>query len=54
MSYLGHLDFGIVGDRDQLRDVWCLIDWLDEALAELEPQPRREARPGAEAEAPAS
>lgn len=37
MSYLGHLDFGIVADRDQMSDAWCLIDWLGEALAELSP-----------------
>ena len=28
MSYDGHLDFGIVADREQMRDVWKLIDWL--------------------------
>jgi hypothetical protein len=37
MSYDGHLDFGIVADRDQVRDLWCMIDWLREGLAELEP-----------------
>ena len=35
MSYRGHLDFGIVADREQVPDVWCLIEWLDDALAEL-------------------
>ncbi len=35
MSYCGHLDFGIVADRDQIPDVWCFIDWLGEALEEL-------------------
>jgi WS/DGAT/MGAT family acyltransferase len=35
MSYLGHMDFGIVADRDQMRDVWCLIDWLSAELDEL-------------------
>ena len=49
MSYNGHLDFGIVGDRYQLADVWCLIDWLGEALEELQPAGRR---PGAAAPAP--
>ena len=29
MSYYGHLDFGIVADREQMRDVWKLIDWLE-------------------------
>src|SRR5213595_3986563 len=37
MSYDGHLDFGIVGDRDQMRDVWRLIEWLRESLDELRP-----------------
>jgi diacylglycerol O-acyltransferase / wax synthase len=35
MSYCGHLDFGIVADRDQMKDVWCLLDWLAEELALL-------------------
>jgi WS/DGAT/MGAT family acyltransferase len=35
MSYCGHLDFGIVADREQMRDVWKLIGWLGESLAEL-------------------
>jgi len=37
MSYCGHLDFGIVADRDQMPDVWELIGWLGEALDELRP-----------------
>jgi hypothetical protein len=37
MSYNGHLDFGIVADREQMRDVWNLIDWLRGALEELMP-----------------
>ena len=37
MSYRGHMDFGIVADRDQMADLWCLIDWLQEALDELKP-----------------
>jgi diacylglycerol O-acyltransferase len=36
MSYCGHLDFGIVADREQMRDVWKLIPWLSESLRELE------------------
>jgi diacylglycerol O-acyltransferase len=36
MSYCGHLDFGIVADREQMRDVWKLIEWLHESLTELE------------------
>jgi diacylglycerol O-acyltransferase len=37
MSYCGHLDFGIVADREQVREVWKLIFWLDDALEELIP-----------------
>jgi WS/DGAT/MGAT family acyltransferase len=37
MSYRGHMDFGIVADRDQMTDVWCLIDWLGEELDALRP-----------------
>jgi WS/DGAT/MGAT family acyltransferase len=37
MSYLGSLDIGIVADREQMRDVWKLIGWLHDSLAELEP-----------------
>jgi diacylglycerol O-acyltransferase len=37
MSYCGSLDFGIVADREQMRDVWSLIPWLAEALDELRP-----------------
>jgi WS/DGAT/MGAT family acyltransferase len=40
MSYCGRLDFGIVADREQMRDVWKLIGWLDESLAELAPRTR--------------
>jgi WS/DGAT/MGAT family acyltransferase len=35
MSYRGHMDFGIVADRDQMADVRCLIDWLQEELEVL-------------------
>jgi hypothetical protein len=37
MSYRGNLDFGILVDRDQMPDVWKLIDWLREGLDELDP-----------------
>src|SRR5262249_36539227 len=50
MSYDGHLDFGIVADREQMRDVWKLIGWLRESLHELLP----EHAPTVEAEQPAS
>jgi uncharacterized protein DUF1298 len=36
-NYCGHLDFGIVADREQMRDVWCLMEWLRDELEELEP-----------------
>ncbi len=36
MSYNGTLCFGVIADRDQVKDVWCLIAWLEEALVELE------------------
>ena len=37
MSYRGRMDFGIVADRDQMADVWCLIDWLGDELEALKP-----------------
>ena len=40
MSYRGHLDFGIVADREQMPDVARLMDWLGEELAALEPSGR--------------
>jgi WS/DGAT/MGAT family acyltransferase len=44
MSYCGHLDFGIVADRDQMPDLWSMIDWLVEELAALKPAKRRTGR----------
>jgi hypothetical protein len=35
MSYMGHLDFGIVADREQMPDVALLMGWLREELVEL-------------------
>ena len=35
MSYLDHLDFGIVADRDQVADTWALMDRLAHSLHEL-------------------
>ncbi len=35
MSYCGHMDFGIVADRDQMRDVRRLLDWIPEELNAL-------------------
>jgi diacylglycerol O-acyltransferase len=40
MSYCGHLDFGIVADRDQMPDLWKMIDWLADSLEELRPKKR--------------
>ena len=36
MSYAGHLDVGILADREQMPDLWKLIDWLKDSLDELE------------------
>jgi diacylglycerol O-acyltransferase / wax synthase len=53
MSYCGRLDFGIVADREQMPDLWSLIGWLGDALAELEPAGAPARRPQAVArEAP--
>ena len=54
MSYNGHLDFGIVADREQMRDVWQLIDWLRDSLAELlSDEARAACGPSPPAHAPA-
>jgi diacylglycerol O-acyltransferase len=45
MSYDGHLDFGIVGDRDQIPDLWVMVEWLREGLDELLPGRAPEAEP---------
>ena len=44
MSYNGHLDWGIVADREQMQDVWCLLDWLQEGLDALKPAPKSAAK----------
>jgi diacylglycerol O-acyltransferase / wax synthase len=53
MSYCGSLDFGIVADREQMRDVWELIGWLrlslDELLAESGEETVAEPDPAATA-----
>ena len=36
MSYRDHIDFGIIADRDQVDDVWSLMDGTAAALDELE------------------
>jgi diacylglycerol O-acyltransferase / wax synthase len=50
MSYCGQVDFGIVADREQMRDVWKLIPWLGESLEELMPEDARREREAAEPE----
>jgi hypothetical protein len=45
MSYCGHLDFGIVADREQMPDLWSLMDWLAESLEELRPPTRPQKTP---------
>jgi diacylglycerol O-acyltransferase len=35
MSYCGHMDFGIVADRDQMPDLWSILDRLHDSLEEL-------------------
>lgn len=35
LSYRDHMDFGIIGDRDQLDDAWSMLDGLRVALAEF-------------------
>jgi hypothetical protein len=36
MSYMGHMDFGIVADRDQMPDLDVLMGYLREELEALE------------------
>lgn len=50
MSYMGHLDFGIVADREQMPDVALLMGWLREELELLmavEPAPSEPPAPTA-------
>jgi WS/DGAT/MGAT family acyltransferase len=37
MSYCGHLDFGLVADREQMPDLWCFLEWLEDELDALRP-----------------
>lgn len=43
MSYCGHMDFGIVADRDQMPDLWSMLDRLRAAVEELKSAPKSEA-----------
>ena len=58
MSYCGHLDFGLVADRDQMPDLWTMTDWLAESLEELRPKgrgrPRAKAKDSSAAKGPGS
>jgi diacylglycerol O-acyltransferase / wax synthase len=47
MSYRDHLDFGIVADRDQVDDVWSMLDGLRHALAEFQEVAGTAAKPAA-------
>jgi WS/DGAT/MGAT family acyltransferase len=53
MSYMGHLDFGIVADREQMPDVALLMGWLREELrllvATVPPDPVGTSKPAAPA-----
>jgi WS/DGAT/MGAT family acyltransferase len=54
MSYLDHLDFGIIADRDSVDDAWSMLEGLRHALDELTeavqpPAPAQRSRPQAAA-----
>jgi diacylglycerol O-acyltransferase len=36
LSYRDHVDFGIVGDREQVDDAWSLVEGAQRALHELD------------------
>jgi hypothetical protein len=51
ISYLDHIDVGIIGDREQLEDPWPMIEGIRAALEEfhgLLSKPAAEAAPAAE------
>ena len=52
MSYRDHVDFGIIADRDQVDDVWSLMDGTAAALDELETVICGKPRAGASASKP--
>lgn len=58
MSYCGHIDFGLVADREQMPDLWRVMGWLHEALDELRPVgadgPVEEAKPVATGGSPSA
>jgi diacylglycerol O-acyltransferase len=53
-SYRDHIDFGVVGDREQVDEAWSLVEGASNALDELEALvcPKR-AEPGTRQSAPA-
>jgi diacylglycerol O-acyltransferase / wax synthase len=51
MSYCGHMDFGIIADRDQIPDLWNVMEWLQDELAALK-GPRQPASPPPSSGAP--
>ena len=53
MSYRDHMDFGIIADRDQVDDVWALMDGAAAALEELESVICGPKRPAATTREPA-
>jgi diacylglycerol O-acyltransferase / wax synthase len=36
LSYRDHVDVGIIADRDQMDDLWSLLDGMEHALGQLE------------------
>jgi WS/DGAT/MGAT family acyltransferase len=36
LSYLDHVDFGIVADHDQVDEAWSIMEAMEDALAELD------------------
>jgi diacylglycerol O-acyltransferase len=44
MSFCGGMNFGLVADREQMPDLWSLMEWLREALEELRPPARPRAQ----------
>ncbi len=45
MSYMGHMDFGIVADREQMPDMALLMGWLGDELELLMPAPAPPDKP---------
>jgi hypothetical protein len=36
ISYLDHIDVGIIGDREQLEDPWAMVEGMQAALQEFQ------------------